>query len=193
MFSDKCYPRVPGAPPTPAFPALNVRLSDVNAALASQQLKRLPGWVKKRQAFGQAFEEGIEGVPGIRRTPRPPRARLSYWWVSFSVNEELLGVDATEFCRILAAEGIPAGARLQQYVLEWEVFRRLHDDPDAFGTYRPQRLAKGSFPLDGTPAARGRAASIGGVQMTQHNSLAAARAAAKAVRKIVSVLLGKKL
>ena len=40
LFADKCYARVPGDPPTPAFPALNVRLSDMNAALAAAQLMR---------------------------------------------------------------------------------------------------------------------------------------------------------
>ncbi len=192
LFSDKCYPRFPGAPATPAFPALNVRLSDVNAALASEQLKKLPGWVKKRQAFGQAFEEGVDGVSGIRITPRPRGAHLSYWWVSFAVDEDILGVDAGEFCRMLSAEGIPASARLQQYVLNWEVFRRLHEDPDVFNTYRPQRLAPGSFPLDGTPQARTREKCIGGVHMTQHNTVAEARSAARAVRKIVTILLDRR-
>ncbi|MBT3345606.1 MAG: DegT/DnrJ/EryC1/StrS family aminotransferase [Gemmatimonadetes bacterium] len=190
LFSDKCYPRFPGAPSTPAFPALNVRLSDVNAALASQQLKRLPGWVKKRQAFGEAMEKGIEGIAGIRAMPRPRGAKLSYWWVSFTVDESTLGLDAAEFCQMLSAEGIPARAQLQQYVPGWEVFRRLHEDPNAFDAYRPQRLKKGSYPLDGTPAAQGRGGSIGGVQMSQHNTVSEARAAARAIGKIVRFLVG---
>ena len=192
LFSDKCYPRFPGAPATPAFPALNVRLSDVNAALASVQLKRLPGWVAKRQAFGEALEEGFTGVPGIAATPRPKRSELSYWWVSFSIDESVLGVDAAEFCRMLAAEGIPAGALSQRYVLEWEVFRRLHADPHAFGSYRPQGLKKGSFSLESMPKARSASTRIGSVSMTQHNTVGEARAAARAIRKIVSVLLGQK-
>jgi dTDP-4-amino-4,6-dideoxygalactose transaminase len=193
LFSDKCYPRFPGAPSTPAFPALNVRLSDVNAALASQQLKKLPRWVARRQAFGQAFEEGVAEVPGIRPSPRPRRAKLSYWWVSFTVDDDVLGVDASEFCRMLTAEGIPAGGRLQAYVLEWEVFRRLHEEPDAFASYRPQRLKKGSYPLDTAPSARRSRERIGGVHMSQHNTVSEARTAARAVRKIVSALTGRKL
>jgi hypothetical protein len=78
-------------------------------------------------------------------------------------------------------------------VLNWEVFRRLHEDPDAFNTYRPQRLAKGSFPLDGTPQARTRETSIGGVHMSQHNTIGEARSAARAVRKIVAALQGRNL
>ena len=42
LFSDKCYRRFPTAPKTPAFPALNVRLSDMRTVLALVQLKLLP-------------------------------------------------------------------------------------------------------------------------------------------------------
>ncbi len=193
LFSDKCYPRFPGAPATPAFPALNVRLSDVNAALASEQLKRLPAWVARRQAFGQALEEGMAGIPGLRATPKPKRTQASYWWVSFRVDEDVLGVNAVEFCRMLQAEGIPAGARVQQYVLAWEVFRQLHRDPQAFASYRPQRLKKGSYSLDSMPKARASGEQIGSVRMTQHNTIGEARSAARGMRKIVSVLLGGKV
>ncbi len=129
-------------------------------------------------------------MPGIRPTPQPARARPSYWWVSFAVDEEILGVDAVEFCRMLTAEGIPAGARIQQYVLGWEVFRRLHEDPKAFGSYCPQRLKKGSYSLDSMPNAQVGGTRIGSVHMTQHNTVGEARAAAKAIRKIVSALQG---
>jgi len=193
LFADKCYARSPGDPPTPAFPALNVRLSDINAALASAQLKRLPGWVAKRQAFGNAFVEGISGVPGIAPTGQPKGLTPSYWWVSFQVDKDRLGVDAAEFCRMLSAEGIPAGARLQQYVPGWEVFRALHEDPQAFHSYNPGRLEKGGYPLNVAPNASTTAVRIGGVRLTQHNTVGEARAAARAVRKIVGALLGEKV
>ncbi|MEW6755355.1 MAG: DegT/DnrJ/EryC1/StrS family aminotransferase [Candidatus Latescibacterota bacterium] len=190
LFADKCYPRFPGAPPTPAFPALNVRLNEVNATLAAVQLRHLPGWIARRQAFGRTFEEGIAGLAGVRPMRQPRGARPSYWWVTFVVDREVLGVDAPEFCRMLSAEGIPAGAPLQRYVLEWEVFRRLHEDPAAFRSYCPGRLARGAYPLDVAPHARASQQRIGGVRMTQHNTVAEARAAVRAVRKLVAALTG---
>jgi len=193
LFADKCYPRFPGAPPTPAFPALNVRLNEVNATLAAAQLKRLPRWIARRQAFGQAFEAGIAGVPGIEPMRQPRAARPSYWWASFVVDKEVLGADAVEFCQMLSAEGIPSGANLQRYVPGWEVFRRLNDDPQAFRSYRPGRLKKGAYPLDVAPNAMVSGERIGGVRMTQHNTVGEAKAAARAVRKIVGALLDKKV
>jgi len=191
LFADKCYARSPGDPTTPAFPALNVRLSDVNAALASAQIKQLPRWVAKRQAFGQALVEGIAGVPGVTPIRQPRAAQPSYWWVSFAVDEAVLGVDAVKFCDMLSAEGIPAGAKLQQYLPGWEVFRTLNGDPNAFQAYRPGRLHKGFYPLDTAPIAQMAGTRIGAVRMTQHNTVGEARSAVRAVRKIVSARLDR--
>jgi len=193
LFADKCYARSPGDPTTPAFPALNVRLSDVNAALASSQIKRLPGWVAKRQAFGQTLVEGIADLPGIAPVKQPRGAQPSYWWVSFAVDEAVLGVDAVKLCEMLSAEGIPAGANLQQYLPGWEVFQTLNGDPHAFQAYRPGRLGKGFYPLDTAPVAQATRSRIGAVRMTQHNTVGEARAAVRAMRKIVSTLLGRKV
>ncbi len=193
LFSDKCYPRFPGAPPTPAFPALNVRLSDVNAALARVQLRRLPRWTAQRQAFGLAFLEGIAGVPGIKAQPQPRGALPSFWWALFGVDQRVLGVDAGRFCALLKAEGIPCAAGPQRYVPAWEVFRTLNRNPSAFRAYRPGRLKKGFYPLEVAPNAQSAAERLAAVSMTQHNTPSEARAAAKAVRKVAGALLGKTL
>jgi dTDP-4-amino-4,6-dideoxygalactose transaminase len=191
LFSDKCYPRFPGAPPTPAFPALNVRLSDVNAALARVQLRRLPRWTAQRQAFGFAFCEGIAGVPGVKPQPQPRGARPSFWWTLFAVDPEILGVQADRFCEMLRAEGIPCAAGPQRYVPGWEVFRALDRDPDAFRAYRPGRLRKGFYPLDVAPNAMRAHQRLAIVSLSQHNTVGEARAAARAVRKVAGALLGR--
>jgi len=188
LFADKCYARTPGVSANPAFPALNVRLNEINAALASVQLKHLPKWIEKRRRFAEAFHEGLKGVSGIRPEPQPKGASPSYWWTSFVVDAERLGVDAFRFCEMLNAEGIPSRAKLQNYVPGWEVFRKLNEDPDVFPSYRPGRLRKGFYPLDIAPIAHGADARLGAVSMTQHNTVGEAKAAARAVRKIVKAL-----
>jgi dTDP-4-amino-4,6-dideoxygalactose transaminase len=193
LFSDKCYPRFPGAPPTPAFPALNVRLSDVNAALARVQLRRLPKWTAQRQAFGQAFCEGIAGVPGVKPQPQPRGALPSFWWALFALDPQILGAKADRFCEMLRAEGIPASAGPQRYVPGWEVFRQLHRNPGAFRAYRPGRLRKGFYPLDVAPNAQSAAERLAVINITQHNTPGEARAAARAVRKVAGALLGRAL
>jgi len=189
LFSDKCYHRFPDAPSTPAFPALNVRLSDVNAALALTQLRRLPGWIARRQAFGEAFCEGIAGIPGVRPYPQPEGTKPSFWSTKFVVDPSVLGVDAGAFCSMVKAEGIPAAAESQRCVLEWEVFRRLNEDPQAFRSYCPGRLERGAYPLGAAPNARTSGTRVGSIRMTQHNTVAEARAAARAVRKVAGAVL----
>ena len=191
LFADKCYARFPGAPKTPAFPALNVRLSDINAALASVQLKRGPRWIAQRQVFGEAFASGIDILPGVKPYPQPRGAKPSYWWSAFVVDKEILGVDAGQFCEMVAAEGIPCSAGPQRNVLEWEVFRRLHQNPKAFHSYCPTRLRKGAFPLDACPNACLHGERVGAIRMTQHNTAAEAGAAARAVRKVAGVLVDR--
>ena len=193
LFSDKCYPRFSGAPKTPAFPALNVRLSDVNAALALAQLKRVPKWIQQRQAFGESFEAGIQGIPGVVPHPQPKGAKPSYWWAMFVVAPDVLGLNAQEFCKMVAAEGIPASATPQRYVVEWEVFRTLHDNPNAFNSYRPGRLKKRSFPLEACPNAQTYDRAVCAIRVTQHNTRTEAKLAAKAIRKVAGTLLGRKV
>jgi perosamine synthetase len=190
LFSDKCYPRFPGAPKTPAFPALNVRLSDVNAALASVQLKKVPGWIAKRQAFGNTMTESLVGIPGIKPHPQPKGANPSYWWMMFIVDKSVLGVNAAEFCKMVSAEGIPVAAGPQRYISEWEIFRTLHANPKAFNSYCPGRLKKGAYPLGACPNAQTMGERVAAVRVTQHNTVAEAKAAVRAIKKVASALLG---
>lgn len=167
-------------------------LSGPALPLARVQLRRLPKWTAQRQTFGEAFYEGIAGVPGIAPQPQPRGARPSFWWALFVVDPEILGVKADRFCAMLKAEGIPCGAGPQRYVPGWEVFRTLNRSPGAFRAYRPGRLKKGCYPLDVAPNALSAHERLAVVNLTQHNTPAEARAAAKAVRKVAGALLGQK-
>ena len=71
----------------------------------------------------------------------------------------------------------------------WQVFRTLNENPAAFASYCPQRLEKESFPLDVAPVAQRAEWVIGAVRMTQHNTPAEARAAGRAIKKIVKALM----
>ena len=188
LFSDKCYKRFPGAPATPAFPAINVRMSDVNAALALTQLKRVPKWIARRQAFGASFCEGIAGIPGASPHPQPRGANPSCWWTMFVVDREALGIGAKAFCEMVRAEGIPASPCGEPNVLEWALLRKLDKDPNVFRSYRPGRLKKGAYGLDTVPNARTVRDRVVCISMSQHNTVGEARSAARAVRKVAEAL-----
>ena len=129
----------------------------------------------------------------VRPHPQPNGTKPSFWWTLFVVDPEALGVNAEAFCEMVQKEGVPAFAKPQRNIMEWEIFRRLHGDPKVFRSYRPGRLKVRAFPLDACPNARTFGERVAAIRMTQHNTVGEAKAAARAVRKVAGVLLGRKV
>ncbi len=48
----------------------NYRLSDLQCALGTSQLKKLPDWLRQRRAIATAYDERLEALPRIRRPER---------------------------------------------------------------------------------------------------------------------------
>ena len=123
--------------------------------------------------------------------PQPRGAKPSFWWTLFVVDPDVVGVNAEGFCGMVKEEGIPAFAKPQRNIMEWEIFRRLHENPKVFRSYAPGRLKKGAFPMNAAPNAGTFGETVAAIRMTQHNTVGEAKAAARAVRKVAGVLLGK--
>jgi dTDP-4-amino-4,6-dideoxygalactose transaminase len=144
LFADKCYRRTPEQPATPAFPAVNLRLSAVHAAIGLCQLKRLPGIVRRQRAAGLALERALAGLP-LNAQPRVRNSRCSYWWFSFSVDTARAPLSPSALAERLQAEGIPCSVGGYRCLQDWDLFRTLDRNPNAFPSYRPGRLARGAF------------------------------------------------
>ena len=63
-----------------SYPALgyNYRMTDIQAAIGREQLKRLPGMIIRRRSLGERYRELLAGVPGIG-LPEEPRWARSNW------------------------------------------------------------------------------------------------------------------
>jgi dTDP-4-amino-4,6-dideoxygalactose transaminase len=61
----------------------NYRLTDLQAAVGREQLKRLPDFVAERRAMAARYHQLLSGVPGIRLPREPHWARSN--WQSFCV------------------------------------------------------------------------------------------------------------
>ncbi|MDH7569607.1 MAG: DegT/DnrJ/EryC1/StrS family aminotransferase [Armatimonadota bacterium] len=153
LFVDKSYNRSGEGPVDPVMPALNYRLSEVNAVLALEQLKRLPALAQRRYALGEKLAAGIADLPGVSLLRPPSGSRSSYWHGVLLVEEESAGIDGPGFARALAAEGIRAGAPVSRYLLDWPLFRKLNENPHAFPTYIPPGLQAGRFHRESCPNA----------------------------------------
>lgn len=68
-----------------SYPTLgfNYRMTDIQAAVGREQLKRLPGIVAARRAIAQLYRELLAPIPGLELPEEPPWARSN--WQSFGV------------------------------------------------------------------------------------------------------------
>ena len=90
-------------------PGFNFRLSDVNAALALGQVRRLEALVGERRRLASRYARGLEGLPGLLLPWTPRGAEPTYQTYLVRVTDDArLGRD--ELLSRLSAEGI--GARI---------------------------------------------------------------------------------
>lgn len=85
----------------------NFRLSELSAAVAFEQLKRIEEHVRRRVAAADRLTSELEGLEGL--TPPAVRAgctHVYYMW-AFRYDEDAVGVPRDVFSEALAAEGIP--------------------------------------------------------------------------------------
>ncbi len=61
----------------------NYRMTDIQAAIGIEQLRRLPDFVQRRRELARLYREGLAGVPGIETQAEPPYAKSN--WQSFLV------------------------------------------------------------------------------------------------------------
>ncbi|MBI3946039.1 MAG: DegT/DnrJ/EryC1/StrS family aminotransferase [Armatimonadetes bacterium] len=186
LFVDKCYDRTGQGAAGPAMPALNYRMSEVNAVLAIEQLKRVRSIAARRYELGEMLAEGIEGLAGIRLVRPPAPSKASYWHGVLLIEPEHAGVDAAGFARALAAEGISAGAPVSRNILAWPLFQKLDADPRAFPTYIPPGLEKGRFDPESCPNANAMAVRSVRVRLDQFSTDADIQETIRAIRKVAA-------
>lgn len=103
--------------------SLNFNMDELHAAIGREQLKKLPGIVKKRQAFVQLLKD--KGLGKFRSIIIPellPGTEHSYWWWRLKVDSSELNCSKDEFCAALAAEGLPIAVTYRAalpYTFDW--------------------------------------------------------------------------
>jgi dTDP-4-amino-4,6-dideoxygalactose transaminase len=166
------------------MPALNYRLSEVNAVLALEQLKGVRDLVARRYQWGEALAAGVEGLPGVRLLRPPSHSRSSYWYGILLIDEDQAGVDGPGFAQALAAEGLRASAPVSRNVLNWPLFQRLNEDPRAFPTYCPPALEAGRFDPTSCPHANAMAQRSVHVHLDEFSTEEDLQDTVRAIRKV---------
>jgi perosamine synthetase len=113
------------APPAPRYGRLgyNYRLSDIQAAVASVQLRRLDGFVRERNDLAARYDAELGDLPGLRLPPRR-EGRLHSYQSYVVVVEPDAPIAARPLMDALAAEGI--STRTGTYAVHLQPYYRDH-------------------------------------------------------------------
>lgn len=84
----------------------NYRLSDVNAALGRSQLRKLPGFIARRQALAARYGKALAGVPAVAPLGLAPDVAHAFHLYVVALDLGRLRVDRGEVFREMRAAGI---------------------------------------------------------------------------------------
>jgi dTDP-4-amino-4,6-dideoxygalactose transaminase len=111
----------------------NYRMTEIEAAIASEQLKKLEGLLVRRIACADYLTKHLADLPGLRLPVVRPEVRHGYYVYVMRYDASVTGVPRDRVCAALQAEGIPVG---QGYVrplyLEPMYQRRIAFGRDGF-------------------------------------------------------------
>lgn len=87
----------------------NYRMGELEAAIASEQLKKLEPLVAARVELAAHLTERLAGLPGIFPPVIRPGCRHAFYLYGIRYEETVIGVPRAEFARAMRAEGVPLG------------------------------------------------------------------------------------
>lgn len=88
------------------LPCTNYRITNLQAAIGIEQLKRLEGFNKKRILNAQYLDEGLRDCPGIHLMKNPPWGERVYFYYCIRLDLDTLGADMVDFAKVLSSEGV---------------------------------------------------------------------------------------
>ncbi|MGQ5522537.1 DegT/DnrJ/EryC1/StrS family aminotransferase [Chitinimonas sp. PSY-7] len=87
----------------------NYRMTEIEAAIAAEQLKKLPTLLAARQANATRLSERLAGLPGIQTPFVQPSVEHGWYVYAIKYDASLSGVPRAKLAQALRAEGIPVG------------------------------------------------------------------------------------
>jgi perosamine synthetase len=83
----------------------NYRLTNLQAAIGLAQLERIEESLVHKRWMGAAYTERLKDIPGLQLPVKEPWATNVYWMYGV-VLEDAMGIEAVEFARRLADQGV---------------------------------------------------------------------------------------
>jgi dTDP-4-amino-4,6-dideoxygalactose transaminase len=148
MFVNKAWP-YGESDPDHEFLALNLRISELQSAVANAQLDGLTDAVERRQATVAHFLDAIAGLPGVSVTPVPEGDVATWWKVPLLVDPARVPGGPQALAAELATLGVASAPR---YIQKPAFACRVFTEQRTFGSSRwPFTLATPEA-LDYSPA-----------------------------------------
>lgn len=94
----------------------NYRLGEIEAAMAVEQIKKLPRLIAQRGALAARLTERLGRIPGITPPALRPGNTHTYYLYPIRYDARIIGLDRNEFVNRLRAEGIPLYTMAAGYV-----------------------------------------------------------------------------
>jgi dTDP-4-amino-4,6-dideoxygalactose transaminase len=85
----------------------NYRMTEIEAAIATEQLKKLPQLVASRQSAAAYLNQRLRGLPGISIPYVAPNVTHGYYVYTMKYDASVSGVSRQRFAAAVAAEGVP--------------------------------------------------------------------------------------
>ncbi len=136
------------------FSSLNYRMTELQAALAVEQLKKLDACVEQRQAMAKILDEKLEGIDGIEVYKSAPNATHVYWKYCLRVDDSKIQDGAVGLAKALKVYDVASAPRyVVKPAYKCMVFRdqnTLGDSHFPFNLARPEAVDYNDDNFQGT-------------------------------------------
>jgi perosamine synthetase len=86
----------------------NYRMTEIEAAIAFEQLQRLDTLIATRRRLAGRLSRGLEGLPGIGTPVVPANVEHGWYLYPLRFRADVVGISRERFIEALHAEGLPA-------------------------------------------------------------------------------------
>ncbi|HEX9959989.1 MAG TPA: DegT/DnrJ/EryC1/StrS family aminotransferase [Pyrinomonadaceae bacterium] len=122
------------------FASLNYRMTELQAALAYEQLKKLDACVEQRQRMARLLDEKIAGIDGIESYKPEENSTMTYWKYCLRVDDAKIEDGAVGLAKALKVYDVASAPR---YVVKPAYKCRVFTEQNTFGdSHYPFNLAR---------------------------------------------------
>lgn len=128
------------ANPDHYFASLNYRMTELQAAVAYEQLKKLDYSVEQRQLMAQLLDEKIKDIDGIESYKPADGSTMTYWKYCLRVDDKQIEDGAVGLAKALKTYDVASAPR---YVVKPAFMCRIFTEQNTFGdSHYPFNLAR---------------------------------------------------